>query len=96
MKITEQAKDEIQKALEGFNKPGSGIHILSAQGCCGPSIQMDIATHVGNGETALIVEGIDFFVTNDLLPAMADITIEYGSNGFRLNGLKKNSGGCCG
>jgi hypothetical protein len=57
---------------------------------------MDITTHVGNGETALMVDGIDFFVSDDLLPAMADITIEYGSNGFRLNGLKKNSGGCCG
>jgi len=57
---------------------------------------MDIATHVGAGETVISIEGIDFFIANDLLQTMADITIEYTSNGFRLAGMKKASSGCCG
>ena len=96
MKITEQAQIELKKALDSFDKPGSGIHVFSTQGCCGPSIQMDIATQIGNGETAISLEGIDFFVANDLMPKLAEVTIEFGSNGFRLTGLKKESSSCCG
>jgi Fe-S cluster assembly iron-binding protein IscA len=96
MKITEQAQVELKKALESFDKPGSGIHIYSTQGCCGPSIKMDIATQIGNGETVISLEGIDFFVAGDLLPKLAEVTIEFGSNGFRLTGLEKASNSCCG
>lgn len=95
MKITVEAQAELKKVLDRFNKPEAGIHIFSTQGCCGPSIQMDITTHVGVGETVVSIDGIDFFVLNDLLPTLADVTIEYGSNGFRLAGLK-SSGSCCG
>ena len=95
MKLTEDSKNELKKALDGFNKPGSGIHIFSTQGCCGPSIQMDIATHTGNGETVLSIEGIDFFVSNDLLPQLENVTIEFGLNGFRLVGLQKSNSSCC-
>ena len=95
MKITEQAQVELKKALDGFDKPGSGIHVYSTQGCCGPSIQMDIATQIGNGETAISFEGIDFYVANDLMPKLTEVTIEFGSNGFRLTGLKKEGSSCC-
>jgi hypothetical protein len=56
---------------------------------------MDIATQIGNGETAISLEGIDFFVASDLMPKLAEVTIEFGSNGFRLTGLKKASSSCC-
>lgn len=95
MKVTEEAQIELKKALDSFNKPGAGIHIFSTQGCCGPSIQMDIATQVGNGETVISFEGIDFFVPKDLLPLLENITIEYGQHGFRLKGLQKSGGSCC-
>lgn len=95
MKISEQAAAELKKALDDFNKPGAGVHIFSTQGCCGPSIQMDISTQVGNGETVLSINEIDFFVASDVLPTLENVTIEYGMNGFRLTGLKKSSG-CCG
>ena len=94
MNITEQASAELKKTLVSFNKPGAGIHIFSSQGCCGPSIQMDITTQVGTAETSISMQGIDLFVANDLLTTLEDVTIEYNSNGFLLAGLKK-SGGCC-
>lgn len=96
MNITEQAASELKKVLDEFNKPGAGIHVFSTQGCCGPSIQMDVATHIGNGETVISLEGIDFFVSNDLLTKLSDVTVEYRSNTFRLAGLQKTSSGCCG
>jgi len=95
MKITEQAVNELKKALDDFNRPGAGIHIFSTQGCCGPSIQMDIASNISLGETVISLEGIEFFVAHDLLSQIAEVTIEYGMNGFRLTGMKKTSS-CCG
>jgi len=94
MKITEQAQKELKKGLYDFNQPGAGIHIFSTQGCCGPSIQMEISAHIGNGETLVTQDGIGFFVTSDLLDTLAEVTIEHGTNGFRLGGMKKSSS-CC-
>lgn len=95
MIVTEQAQEQLKKALESFNKPGAGIHIFSTQGCCGPSIQMDISTHIGNGETAIALHGLDFYIANDLLDLIEKVTIEYSPTGYRLVGLEKGSQ-CCG
>jgi len=95
MKVSEQASSELKKALDSFEIPGAGIHIFNAQGCCGPSIQMDIAPQPANNEIAVNIDGIDFFVDQELLNTLASVTIDFGANGFRLNGLQK-SGGCCG
>ncbi|MDZ7739712.1 MAG: hypothetical protein U5K32_11735 [Bacteroidales bacterium] len=59
--MSEQAAIELKKVLDGFEKPGAGIHIFNAQGCCGPSIQMDIAMQPSNNEVVVDLEGIDFF-----------------------------------
>jgi Fe-S cluster assembly iron-binding protein IscA len=95
MNITEQAAKELKKALDEFDKPGAGIHIYNGKGCCGPSIQMDIANHPESNDTVVSLEHVDFFVEKDLLTTLATVTIDYSSSGFRLNGLKR-SGGCCG
>lgn len=94
MKVTEQAAEQLKIVLADFDKPGSGIHIYSTSGCCGTSIQIDIATHLETNETVVSIDGIDFFIANSLIPTLANVTIEYNSNGFLLSGLKK-SGGCC-
>lgn len=96
MNISEQAAIELKKVLDDFDKPGSGIHIFTTEGCCGPSIQMDIARQAGNNETVVTMGNIDFFIEKNLLPTLEGVTIEHTSNGFRLAGLKKNSSGCCG
>ena len=96
MNITDQAAIELKKVMGEFDKPGTGVRIFSTAGCCGPSIQMDIAPHVGNEETIISIQDIDFFIANDLISQLAEVTIEFGSNGFRLVGLQKSGGGCCG
>jgi len=95
MKITDQAAIELKKALAEFDKQEAGIHIFSTAGCCGPSIQMDIEQHVGADETVISLHGIDFFIANDLIYKLADVTVEHDTKGFRLAGLPKN-GSCCG
>jgi Fe-S cluster assembly iron-binding protein IscA len=94
MNITEQAKIELKKAVGSFNIPGAGIHIVSSQGCCGPSIQMEITTNVGHDESVISIEGIDFIVASDLWSILANVTIEFSEKGFKLTGLQKN-GSCC-
>ena len=96
MNISEQATVELKKVLDNIDQPGAGIHIFSTQGCCGPSIQMDVASQAAKEETVINLEGIDFFVEKSLLPSLESVTIEHTSNGFRLAGLERNSSGCCG
>jgi len=95
MKVTQSAQEELKKALDSFNQTGVGIRIFSTSGCCGTSIQMEIVKQVNKGETVVTQEGIDFFVVNDLLTTLEKVIIDFGANGFRLDGLKK-SGSCCG
>ncbi len=96
MKVSEQAAIELKKVLDGFEKPGAGIHIFNTQGCCGPSIQMDIATQPEDNEMVINLEEIYFFVEKELLKTLATVTVDYGTNGFRLSGLQRTSSGCCG
>lgn len=96
MNITDQAAIELKKIMTEFDKPGTGVRVYSTTGCCGPTIQMVIAPNVGNEETIISIQEIDFFVANDLISRLAEVTIEYDSNGFRLAGLKKSGDSCCG
>lgn len=95
MIVTQSAQEELKKAIDSFNQPEAGIRIFGTSGCCGPSIQMEIVNHVAQGETVVSQQGIEFFVANDLLTTLEKVTIDFGANGFRLDGLKK-SGSCCG
>ena len=96
MKITDQAATELKKIVCEFDKPETGVRIFNTTGCCGPSIQMDIAPHIGNEETLISIQDIEFFIANELISQLEDVTIEYGSNGFHLVGLQKSGGSCCG
>jgi Fe-S cluster assembly iron-binding protein IscA len=95
MNITEKAANELKNAIDEFNSPGAGIRIFSAQGCCGPSIQMDIVTHPEANDYFITMENIDFFIEKGLWETLTPVTIEYGTNGFQLAGLKR-SVSCCG
>jgi Fe-S cluster assembly iron-binding protein IscA len=95
MNITLQAAEELRKVISVHDSPGMGIRIFSTKGCCGPSIQMDIATHPGTNEDVVALENIDFFVEKNLFQTLSPVTIEFGMNGFRFVGLKQ-SDGCCG
>ena len=94
MNITKDAQEVLKESLKDFNKPSAAIHVFSTQGCCGPSIQMDISTQIQTDETAVSIDGVDFYVEKNLLPTLDNVTIAYGQNGFYMQGLAKK-GGCC-
>lgn len=95
MNVTEQATAQLKKVLVNYGQEGAGIRIFTSKGCCGPSIQMDVVKQPASNQTVLHIDNIDFFVDNDLLETLTTVTFEFGTRGFRLNGLPKVSDGCC-
>lgn len=95
MKLSVKAKEELLKVLETLDEDMKGIRIYSTQGCCGPSIQMDVASAPKPGETATNIDGLDFYIENSLAETLAEVTLDHNGFGFLMNGLKK-SGSCCG
>lgn len=95
MKLSAKAKEELSKVLETFNNESKGVRIYGTQGCCGPSVQMDVANAPQTGETATNIDGIDFYIENSLIETLSEVTLDHNGFGFLMKGLKK-SGSCCG
>ncbi len=94
MKITERAAAQLKNILEKHDSPEAGIKIYATQGCCGPSPAMDVAENPGSNDTQIEIDGINFFVANELLDKIENSLIELSPGGFRIHGFpKKNS--CC-
>lgn len=94
MKVTEQAIERLKIAIEQYNIPGCGVRLFTSSGCCGPALQMDIVNQLSAGDKMVSIHDIDFFVEPQADEMLAEVTIDFRENGFKLDGLKK-SGGCC-
>ena len=95
MTVTPQALDELKKVLNSEEIPSAGIRIFAQQGCCGPALQMSVEERAFAGDKQISVDSVNFFVDNPAEEMLAGVTIDYGPNGFKLEGMKR-SGGCCG
>jgi Fe-S cluster assembly iron-binding protein IscA len=94
MKVTQKAIEELSKALENGGNALSGIRIFSQQGCCGPGIQMVIADSSSTGDKEMVIDNVNFFVDKEAEKMLEGVTVDFGANGFKLEGLKRN-GTCC-
>ncbi len=94
MKVTSKAIEELNKALDNLDNPKSGIRVFSQEGCCGPGIQMAVAEQASPGDKVISIENVNFFVDDQAKKMLEDVTLDYGTNGFKLDGLKRN-GSCC-
>jgi Fe-S cluster assembly iron-binding protein IscA len=94
MNATPQALDQLKKALNSEENPLAGIRISSQQGCCGPALQMAVTEKASIGDKVIIIESINFFISPQAEDLIEGVTVDYGPDGFKLNGMKK-SGGCC-
>ena len=95
MKVTAQALEQLKEAVTQYNVPGAGVRIFSAQGCCGPALQMSIEDHLSAGDKMLTIENVDFFIESQAEQMLSDITIDFRENSFKLDGMRR-SGECCG
>ena len=55
---------------------------------------MAVADQASPGYKLIPIENINFFFDDEAEKMLEDVTLDYGSNGFRLDGLKRN-GNCC-
>ena len=94
MKVTQKALEELSKALENGGSPLSGIRISLQEGCCGTGIQMVIADKASAGDKEIVINKVNFFVDEAAEKMLEGVTMDFGPNGFKLEGLKRN-GNCC-
>lgn len=94
MKATELAIVELKKVIDTEESPLIGIRITSHQGCCGPSLQMSVVEKPTAGDQQVSIDTLNFYLDDQAMESMKEVTIDYGPNGFKFNNLKK-SGSCC-
>jgi Fe-S cluster assembly iron-binding protein IscA len=97
MNASPKALEELKKVLNSEEVPAAGIRIFTQQGCCGPAVQMSVVEKPSSGDLQLSIDSVNFFIEESARDTMTEVTIDYGSNGFILNGMKRSGGGgCCG
>jgi Fe-S cluster assembly iron-binding protein IscA len=96
MNATPQAIEALKNVFKAEVNPQSGVRIFTQQGCCGPALQMSVVEKPSTGDLQLSIESVKFFIEEPAVDMLAGVTIDYDSKGFRLNGMKRNGGRCCG
>ncbi|MDZ7634374.1 MAG: iron-sulfur cluster biosynthesis family protein [Bacteroidales bacterium] len=96
MNATQLAIDELKKVLNSEETPESGIRIFSQQGCCGPALQLTVTENGTSGDNVVTIDSVNFYIAPDAVTMLEGVTLDFGSNGFRLEGLRRAGGGCCG
>jgi Fe-S cluster assembly iron-binding protein IscA len=94
MNATPQALDELKKVLISEDCPTAGFRIFTQQGCCQPTLQMSVVEIPAIGDLQLKIDAINFFMDDQARDMLTGVTIDFGPNGFKLEGLIK-SGRCC-
>ncbi len=94
MKVTPSAIEELSRVLTQIENPQAGIRVFAQDGCCGPGLQMTLADNLPPGDKVVSVQNVNFFIEEKADPMLEGVTIDFGPQGFRLDGLKR-SGGCC-
>ena len=94
-KVSAQAAEQFKEIIASLEERPAGVRIYSGGGCCGPSVQMELAEAIRPGEIQVDVEGVPFFIAPDFLPELSMVTIDFTEGGFRLLGFKRSEG-CCG
>ena len=95
MKVTTSAIEELSKVLAQSENPQAGIRVFAQDGCCGPGLQMSIAESMTTGDKMRTIDDVNFFIDEKASAMLEGVTIDFGPNGFRLEGFKRNGGGCC-
>lgn len=83
MNFTDNALKQFKKLLDENEKPKSGIRFFTAQGCCSPTLQMNIADNPNQGDKVMQIDDVDVFITSEAEEILSEITIDYSEDTFR-------------
>jgi Fe-S cluster assembly iron-binding protein IscA len=69
------------------------IRFFSAQGCCGPSVQMAITEDKLDTDEFFTKDDVRFSIDQEVKEMLQNVTLVFSGKGFRLEGFQ--STGCC-
>jgi Fe-S cluster assembly iron-binding protein IscA len=95
LRVSDHAAEKFREIIESMEDRPAGVRIYNSGGCCGSSVQMELANGPQPGEVQLDIEEIPFFVAADFMPELDQVTIDFSDGGFRLLGYNRSEG-CCG
>ncbi len=100
MDITNTAVEKLKEVLKAMNK-GDCLRVFLTEGCCGPSVGMDIANGPEKDDAELSRDGLKLFVAKDAVSYLEKATIDCDPDGeLMMKGLPAHGhehGGCdCG
>ena len=108
MEITNAAIEKLTKIINGVKK-GACLRVLMAEGCCGPSVAMDLVEKPDKDDQEVVKNDFKFYVHKDAMLPLAKATIDCDENGeIVVTGLPHDhqhggdcheggcgDGGCC-
>ena len=100
MEITNAAIETLKKVIKEEGK-GSCLRIFMTEGCCGPSLAMDLAPKPDKDDAEIVKNDFKFYVHKDAAPQLEKATIDCDAEGgITVKGLPAHShecgGGDCG
>jgi len=90
MKISQKAFEAFDQILREQDIPDASVRIYTVQGCCSPSLQMTVTNKPEPGDQKVEINGLAFYIDSMADAILADVIIDYGTNGFRLERTEKN------
>jgi len=95
LNLKESAIEKFKEILNKQELTDYGIRIYTTEeGCCGPSLAMDIAENPLEDDTIIPAEGIKVYLAKEADSFLSNATIEFDEfKGFIITGLPQSS--CC-
>lgn len=93
MHISAEAIQSLKQQLSAEELQNKAIRFFSAQGCCGPSVQMALVEEVPATDDTFSAEGVRFALEPAVKQQLQSVTLAVGPQGFKLEGFQSNS--CC-
>ncbi len=97
MEITDAAIETLKKVIKEEGK-GSCLRIFTTEGCCGPSLAMDLAPKPDKDDTEIVKKDFKVYVHKDAAPMLEKAVIDCDADGgISVKGLPSHGcGDSCG
>jgi len=92
LNVTDAAAEQFVEIFNTLEEKPAGVRIYSNHGCCGTSVQMELAEESKAEELQISVKGVEFFIDAEFFEHINRATIDFVEGGFRLIGFNKHMG----
>lgn len=93
MIISAEAIQALKQQLSSEDLQQKSIRFFGSQGCCGPSVQMELTEQIPSTDETFILEDVKFAIDPTIKSALVPVTLAVGPQGFKLEGYQSSS--CC-